>query len=393
MRESKLRTKFRDAIGEEPAPADLRMRTQAALKRELYGPRDRRLDWIPAVVAVLLGIALIASLLAIGAYRRAQAPTVSSPALSPALVYVQGQSAWQAVDWSGREHSSVGSDHVGVPYQSPDGSRLVWSAQGVWQIVDSRGGLLSSPDLSRSRGFTWADDSSGICVVEVINENPPNGGTYQLGFYSTAGEFRPIASLATQKGPNIAACSPTAGRVVITTASGYKDAPSEVRRITFGEIVIFDFKSGALLRRQTFAVGSPATEVNTVSVSHDGTVAALRTEAQTSIIRLLDGKVIARATGVTPLAFSWDNKLLVVEGSGNRGEVLQVLTGELLWRDSTSRVTQGAVADPRSSAVMLFVTSGGLNDLLVVAPDGSARVIATAVFPAQIAPCPDCTAF
>ena len=166
-----------------------------------------------------------------------------------------------------------------------------------------------------------------------------------------------------------------------------------MRRITFGEIVIFDFKSGALLRRQTFAVGSPATEVNTVSVSHDGTVAALRTEAQTSIIRLLDGKVIARATGVTPLAFSWDNKLLVVEGSGNRGEVLQVLTGELLWRDSTSRVTQGAVADPRSSAVMLFVTSGGLNDLLVVSPDGSARVIATAVFPAQIAPCPDCTAF
>lgn len=323
----------------------------------------------------------------------AHAPT---PASTAAVVYFQRApvNGWQAVDWKGTLRGSVGSDRVGNPYQSPDGSRLVWSPEGVWQIVDKSGRVLSVLDLSRSRGFTWADDSSGICVLNVINANPPNGGSYQLEFVSAMGGSRTITSLTTQKGPNVAACSPAAGRVVVTTASGYKDPSTMLMRITFGEFRVIDFKTGSVTLQQAFPVGSPSTEVSSVAVSHDGSVAALAMQAQTTIVNLLNGQVVSRANGVTPLAFSWDGKLLAVDETGNRGGVLSPSTGQVVWSDSVAnRVTQGAVPNPGGSDVMLFVTGGGLNDLLVVSAGGTARVIAKDVFPDQIAPCSNCSAF
>src|SRR5205823_7324574 len=102
---------------------------------------------------------------------------------------------WQAIDWTGGLHGSVGSDRVGNPYQSPDGSRIAWAPDGVWQIVDKNGRVLSQLDLSKSKGFAWADDSSGLCMLKVINDNPPSGGSYQLDFDSATGGSSTIASL------------------------------------------------------------------------------------------------------------------------------------------------------------------------------------------------------
>jgi outer membrane protein assembly factor BamB len=323
--------------------------------------------------------------------------STTSPATSAAtVVYFQRApvTGWQAIDWMGKLHGSVGSDRVGNPYQSPDGSRLLWSPQGIWQIVDRSGRLQSVPDLSRSRGFTWADDSSGVCVLNVLSDNPPNGGSYQLTFISATGGSRTIASLTTQKGPNVAACSPAAGRVVITTASGYKDPSTMLMRITFGELRVLDFKSGSVVFQQAFPVGNVRAEVNSVAVTHDGSFAALGTQTQTTIVNLLNGQLGSSANGVTPLAFSWDGKLLAVDGTDNRGEVLNASTGQVIWRESvTNRVTQGAVPNPAGSEVMLFVTGGGLNDLLVVGAGGTAHVVAKDVFPDQIAPCTNCSAF
>jgi hypothetical protein len=165
-------------------------------------------------------------------------------------------------------------------------------------------------------------------------------------------------------------------------------------RIAFGEMRVLDFKSGAVVFQQAFPTGNVRTEVSSIVVGHDGSLAALGAQTQTTIVNLRDGQTVSRIGGVTPLALSWDGKLLAVDAPSNRGEVLKLSTGQVVWSDSaTNRVTQGAVPNPGGSDVMLLVTGGGLDDLLVVSAGGTADVIAKDVFPDQITPCTNCSAF
>jgi hypothetical protein len=107
----------------------------------------------------------------------------------------------------------------------------------------------------------------------------------------------------------------------------------------------------------------------------------------------LNGQIVSRASAVTPLAFSWDTKLLAVDQASNRGAVLSPSTGQVVWKEPVAdRVTQGAVPNPGGPDLMLFVTGGDLNDLLVVSPSGSSRIVAKDVFLDQISPCFDCSA-
>src|ERR1700680_3138368 len=73
------------------------------------------------------------------------APLVVSP-----VVYVQHSPGWQLIDWTGKADRLIGSDHVGIPYQSPDGSRVLWQAEGDWQVVDRNGKVTSHSH------FLWA---------------------------------------------------------------------------------------------------------------------------------------------------------------------------------------------------------------------------------------------
>ena len=340
-----------------------------------------------------LAIAVAAVSFAISGCDATPAPPPGSSVIRPVVYFQRAPVAgWQAVDWQGALHGSIGSDHVGIPYQSPDGSRIAWSPEGVWQIVDKKGNLLSRPDLTKSRSFTWADDSSGICVLNVIDENPPNGGSYRLEFDSATGGARTIATLTTSKGPNVAACSPRAGHVVVTTASGFNDSAS-IFHITFGQLSVVDFATGRMGLDQRFPTGDVADEVNAVTVSHDGALAAVATPTQTTIESLANGAVMAHTEVMTPLAFSWDGKEMAAD-TGSRGEVLSVTTGQVVWRDAlTNRVTQGAVPDPGGPGLLLVTTTGGLNDLVVLSAAGIERTIAKEVFLPQIAPCSNCSAF
>jgi hypothetical protein len=93
--------------------------------------------------------------------------TASRPHSTAPVVYFQRApvTGWQAIDWTGKLHGSVGSDQVGNPYQSPDGSGLLWDPNGAWQIVNRTGHVLSLADMTDSRGLAWADDSSGMCIL------------------------------------------------------------------------------------------------------------------------------------------------------------------------------------------------------------------------------------
>ena len=322
------------------------------------------------------------------------APTARS-ARSP-VVYVQQSPGWQLIDWTGKSQGLIGSEHVGIPYQSPDGSRVAWQPQGDWQVVDQKGKVLSHLDLSRSRSIAWADDSSGLCVVRQLSDNqPPGAGPYVLDFVSaTSGESKIIASLTIGMGPDLAACSPTSGRVVIVSATGYKDPKTMQRVIRFGELRVFDLKTGAIMFSQAFPIGTRSSEVSWIAVSHDGASAALLTATETRVVDLTTGRVVRTMDPVVPWSFSWDDARLAV-GSGpiqSRGEVVDISNGHVLWTDSIAeRVTQGTLAEPGAGELMLFGTSGELTDLVVVLASGAYRTIAKNVFTAQVGPCPSCS--
>ncbi len=110
---------------------------------------------------------------------------------------------------------------------------------------------------------------------------------------------------------------------------------------------------------------------------------------------LTDGRVVRTMGSLVPSSFSWDGARLAVDGGPvkNRGEVIEVATGRVLWTDSIAgRVTQGAVAEPGAGELMLLVTTGELNDLVVVSASGAYRTIAKNVFTAVVGPCPSCSA-
>jgi hypothetical protein len=340
----------------------------------------------------VLALGAVATL--IGACQTGHAPAVPSAA-SP-VVYVQHSPGWQLIDWTGKAQGLIGSEHVGIPYQSPDGSRVAWQPQGDWQVVDRKGKVLSHLDPSRSRSIAWADDSSGLCVVRQLNDTqPPGAGQYVLDFVSaTSGESKLIASFTIGMGPDIAACSPTSGRVVIVSASGFKDPWTMQHVITFGELRVIDLKTGTVAFSQAFPVGRRSSEVSWITVSHDGASAALQTENEMTIEDLTNGRVVRTMGSLVPSSFSWDGARLAVDAGPvkNRGEIIEVATGRVVWTDSVpGRVTQGALAAPGAGELMLFVTSGEFTDLVVVSASGASRTIAKNVFTAEVGPCPSCS--
>jgi hypothetical protein len=392
-----IRHKMHEALDVEQPDSRLRSRILSSLPAgELPKRWVGRLSfrWAGGLVAALLAVAVVAGLL----YSRAAlSPPHSTGTAAPPVVYIQRSPGWQLIDWTGKAQGLIGSEQVGNPYQSPDGSRVAWQPQGDWQVVDRKGKVLSHLDLSRSRSIAWADDSSGLCVIRQLNDNqPPGAGPYVLDFVSaTSGASKMIASFTIGMGPDIAACSPTSGRVVIVSASGFKDPRTMQEVITFGALRVIDLKTGTVAFSQAFPVSNRSSEVNWIVVSHDGAFAALQTETETRIVDLTSGRVVLTMDSLVPWSFSWDDARLAV-GAGpiqSRGEVVDISNGHLLWTDSVAgRVTQGAVAEPGAGDLMLFVTTGEFTDLVVVTASGAYRTIAKNVFPVQIGPCPNCSA-
>lgn len=309
------------------------------------------------------------------------------------LVYFQQApiTGWQALDWSGHILPSIGSDNVGTPYQSPDGSRLAWAPQGNWSIVDNKAHLLTTPDLSGSREFTWADDSSGLCLVL---EALPDAAPTDLSFVSVSGSTRRVAHLANARAANVIACSQESQTLVVDSAVMIEAPNSGPREVLIRDLVVVGLETGAVLSHQTFPVdpGSP-TAVTSIAVAHDGSLAALGRQSGVSVVDLRSGAIVDQIAGIKPLAFSWDGKQLAASDSTGRGEVVESSSGRLLWRDGAERRSQSAIAEPGAASLMFVAATATLYDLTIVSTDGHARTVATDVEPAQATPCSDCSAY
>jgi hypothetical protein len=301
---------------------------------------------------------------------------------------------WQAVDWNGKLHGVLPVQRIGtgigLPMQSPDGSRLLWPTNGEWWFLDRSARRLSVASADPiGPGVAWADDSSGICV---LHSTTPKDQSYQVDFISANGGSHTIATFSTSVRPNIAACSRTAGRVVVTTASGYKDYVTQLRKVTFGELLVIDFKSGNVVFRRVFPTADPSTEISSMAVSRDGSLAALGTKSGTSVINLFGGQVVSQAQGVVPAVFSWDGRQLAA-AAGLQSELLNSDTGQIAWADSEpNRVMQTAAPNPAGSEVMFLVTYGESDDMLVVGKNGTTRLIARGVFVGPLVACTECSA-
>ena len=154
----------------------------------------------------------------------------------------------------------------------------------------------------------------------------------------------------------------------MVTATGYKDPRTEMRVTIFGDLTVFDFKTGVVGVNQTYPIVQGPDTVSWIEVSRDGMRAALETATETRIVDLTTGQVASRTTMAMPLAFSWDDARLAVVPR-LRGEIVDVKTGTVLWTDPiASRVTQWAIAQPRGQDLMLITTFGAWNDLIAVAP-------------------------
>lgn len=334
---------------------------------------------------LLLGLASAAS-----CQIQSPPPTQSS---EPPVVWVQHSPGWQAIDWAGKTHGVIGAKNFGPPFQSPDGSRVLVNPNGDWKIVDIHGRLVSRPDLTLARSIAWADDSSGLCVARAQHANTPDGaGPYDLDFVpALTGASKNISSFSTRMGPDIAACSPTSGRIVVVTATGYKDPRTEMRVSIFGDLTEFDFKTGRVGINQTYPIVQGPDTVSWIEVSRDGMHAALETATETRILDLSTGGVVSKMASAEPLAFSWDGARLAVVPRLT-GEIVDVKTGAVMWTDAVAgRVTQWAIPQPRGQDLMLITTFGSGNDLIAVTPSGATRTVATNAFMAQVGECTSCS--
>ena len=365
---------FENELSGHPMHPSLRSQAVGrALQRDrsIERPRWR---WAITLVAVALAMSIVATLLVAARELHSRQPVPVAP-MSPALIYVEPpNNDWRAIDWSGTVRGPLGVSGVGTPFQSPDGSRILWEQNGNFQIINQQGHVFAN--WYGSTSAAWADDSSGLCVVDYASVSP---GVYQVDFLPLSGPVKTITSFRTALQIDIAACSPSKGRVTIATYSEIKDRVSQVRKLSFGELLSIDFSTG-VVANLPFPIGGPGAVTYHVA-SHDGTYVALLEASGTTVVDLSTGATVLVVQGLTPLAFSWDHSLLAGSLADNRGQLVHVPTGEVAWTDSQpSRVTQGALPNPRGSTVMFLTTTGGLYDLVVVGNDGRARVVATNVF-------------
>ena len=238
-----------------------------------------------------------------------------------------------ALDWSG---AVVGSLYLSGPaLQAPDGTRLDFGAGTIDQA-----GRQVATSTSTKGGPGFADDSRHMCAMRNAAGGDFGGPEPEPGWIFAGpigGPLHRIAqagSVGGQSGPRIVACSYQNDRAVVV---------EDVIMWT-SEVWVYRLSTGALLYHHQYSSGAVA---SSVMASRDGRYLAEQTTstdaqghqiyADTIIRRTSDGAVVARLSGQTVNAFSWDGSRVITMpalGSPESHEVRLVdwQRGQTLWR-------------------------------------------------------------
>ncbi len=389
-----LRLEIKEAFEKEqalnPPRPDLRRTVSATVAGQ---PRPARLQWVAVAAAVLIGALVVAGLLSTRLARQTAVPAQikASPAPSAGfdrdygtpppgvpVFYVgdAGHPGWYtAVDWTGKPRGTLklpappDTEHSLI--QAPDGALLGSSAikLGFQLFVDPvhRTIVAQDPSLAGSTE-AWADDSSGLCVLQGRNSAwslgvaPPGG--------APASTSHPVAldSSNLQSGIvaiGFASCSPANDRAVLVY--DYFGRPTEEWTVRLSD--------GAVLRHEAYPAGQLAGIVS----SADGSLLAYNSNrssgylpagaaAGTVIRRTADGAVVETLDpSIGILAFSGDGKTALVTttpwAAGVKTSVglLDLSTRTVFWKMEGGELA-GFLAEPGGGGFALLWKEVGDQD-------------------------------
>jgi hypothetical protein len=399
MSDSKLRARFHNAIGDEAVPAELKSQTDLALRRAVDA-RRLRMRWIPSAIAAALAVAIIASLVAIGAYRRSQTvpsttgPTTKASPVPPAargpiptgtavVIYWRSVApdGLYASSWTGGLYKvpTLNFESGALAVQSPDGSRL--SVGGV--VYDTSSGALLG-HLPTDATVTWADDSRHVCLATPL---PGQGSPTQISYGlpgSSLTDLGKFGSWAVQvPGALVLACSASSNRVVISNVGGENDT---------SDVWVVNSTTGLVVYHRSYLTTSKtnANGVFVVASPHGDYLAETDSSTGSATIRQIPAnEVVAQLTHMQVHGFSWtgDRVLVaprqpdvsIVNTANTDPEVMDWRTGAKVWRAPAGAIMGGRMsAQPGGDgfAIDLFtVFTGGRPAIWLIGSDGHGRAV------------------
>ena len=283
------------------------------------------------------------------------------------------------VDWAKSQAVDVPAGSRGL--QSPDGSRIL---TGVG-VVTTGGELVGSVQTRKGMSWRWADDSRHLCAVYLDGTTPPdNSVRTPTKLYETLPGSNPAAVaevgyLVGQAGPSVLACGFGHGTATV----------GETCVISLCETWTVDLLSGRIVSHLTGLVSSDGKSALEGQASPDGTLLALSdsSAASSTIYRTADGTRLATLPGSRAIAFTADDKAVLVTHTAGPAQLLDLQGGVVATL--SGRQVQATLAEPGGSRIAVALGDPGATangfpgpaDLVLVGSSGKVVALAQGVLP------------
>jgi hypothetical protein len=393
-----VRQHFEREAVRHPVPSGLRATAQVHARGRVIERRSAQ--WIAGAVAALLAVAIIASLVAVGGYRRAHNVPAVRPSLSasplhptakgpiptgvPVVLYWRTVTAdgLYAASWSGAVYKVPTLPiYDGLAVQSPDGSRVALGFLAYDTTTGAQQPLPFGPNPSVT--VSWADDSRHLCLVRVV------GGDASPSDISVGLPGSPETKLARlgvnaqqSPGPTVLSCSYINRKVVVAQVGFGRDTH---------DLWVLNWDTGAVEYHRTYPVPTKyGTVAGVYTVASPDAQYVAETDAvtgSTSIRRLADDTVVAHLDGKEVHGFSWHGDRVLatprqanvdlVNSATTDPAVIDWRTGKTVW-SSVGAVFGGRLeAQPGGSGIALDLLSGGHRGIWMIGSDGTGRQVDT----------------
>jgi hypothetical protein len=397
---SEIRAAFEKEQAAHPPLAGLRPGiTEAVAARPR---RERNLQWMAAVAALVIGALVVVGLMSARLSHRPAVPAATPHATAspvgdygppPAgvpLFYLENRTnpGWYTgFDWNGVPRGTIKLaqpiDPNSYLIASPDGSMFDVSPAakgGSGQFLDRLGNPTSS--VGPGPFMIWADDNRHMCGVALDQQTY----TWTLVTVAPGAAQRAVTVLARDQG---------IGQSGITLlACSYQNDRAIALRTTIAwpaELWVIRLSDGKMISHTNYADGKAL--LNVVA-SPDGTLIAENSgqatgglagpfASSTVIRRIADGSAVANLDPtMAVLGFSADNSMVLVSTSpGGKGgfsnlAVVVVKTGKIGWRYDGPETLRGFYTEPTGAAFAVMLQNPNDQyahtnvDVVVVFSDG-----------------------
>ena len=360
---SEIRAAFEREQAANPPVAGLRRNiVQAVIIERRQAPN---LQWLAIAAAILLGILVVAGLMATRLAYRGGVPAgppatpvadYGPPPLGVPLIYLQDphHSTWLVgYDWSGKPRGTVKLSLAGVQ-QSPDGVEFTTTPSGKGgsgPFLDRFGQPIpGAPGLLNTALGMWADDNRHLCWVTLDQQTFEWGLSTQL----PGAAAKTVAVIARdqgigQTGIAVVGCSWNNDRAILvrTTIS----SPSE--------LWVMRMSDGAVLSHQSYqpnVLASITASRDAIYVAENSAIFTPGTPpagaAVTVVRRVSDWSPVSAVDGIVE-GFSADDSLILVTGPTQATtRVLNLKTGGAVWFHLSDTLLR-FLADPNGGAFVL----------------------------------------